>query len=124
MKLLRNIFLTFLLLLSFLKLSYAQVTDGDSFGLPPVFKADVQVFRPLGTNTNSTWQKWYKPRGVSMVYMFTIGGGGGGGGGFSRASGAAGGGGGGGSASSASLLIPAFFVPDILYVSYRSNYPG
>jgi len=88
----------------------------DVFGLPPKEQANVKVYYPQGTNTNGTWQQWMKPRGTSVVYMFAIGGGGGGGGGFTRASGAAGGGGGGGGAATASLLIPAFFVPDVLYV--------
>lgn len=88
----------------------------DSFHLPPRFSNDVQVFRPFSTNTNSAWQQWVKPPGISMIYMYAIGGGGGGGGGFTRASGAAGGGGGGGTGATASLLIPAFFVPDTLYV--------
>jgi len=88
----------------------------DYYGLPPKTHADVQTYYPQGTNANGTWQQWVKPRGVSMIYMYAIGGGGGGGGGFTRVSGAAGGGGGGGGASTASLLIPAFFVPDVLYV--------
>lgn len=52
-----------------------------------------------------------------MISMMTIKGGGGGGGGFTRAAGAAGGGGGSGACSGIDrLVIPAFLVPDLLFV--------
>ena len=89
----------------------------DYFGLPKKGRSDKQVFTPQGTNANLNWQQWVKPTGANMIYMYAIGGGGGGGGGFTRAAAAAGGGGGGGgAAATASLLIPAIFVPDVLYV--------
>jgi len=88
----------------------------DAFHIPPKYQSDMQVFLPVGTNANLSWQQWIKPPGVSMIYMYALGSGGGGGGGFTRASGAAGGGGGGGAGATASLLIPAFFVPDTLYI--------
>lgn len=88
----------------------------DVFGLPLRGNSNVALYSPLGTNTQGTWHQWVKPPGAAMVYMFALGGGAGGGGGFTRASGAAGGGGGGGAASIASLLIPAIFVPNTLFV--------
>lgn len=60
------------------------------------------------------WLPWMKPAGCSWVYIFAIGAGGGG---ARPANGAQIiGGGGGGSGSVTRLLIPATFVPDILYV--------
>lgn len=60
-----------------------------------------------------------------MTYMLAIGGGGGGGGGFDRPNGdPGGGGGGGGSGGIATLLIPSFFLPDILYVYAGEGGPG
>lgn len=52
-----------------------------------------------------------------MVSILCIGGGGGGGDGFVGEPSAAGGGGGGGSGGQTSLLVPAFVLPDTLYVS-------
>ena len=64
---------------------------------------------------SSTWQTWRKPRGVKNVYMIGVGGG---------ASGVVGanaaatntGGLGGGSGGQTCVWIPAFFVPDVLYI--------
>jgi hypothetical protein len=64
---------------------------------------------------SSQWQTWRKPRGVKNVYMIGVGGG---------SSGAVGdnaaatnvGGNGGGSGGQTCVWIPAFFVPDVLYV--------
>jgi hypothetical protein len=72
-------------------------------------------FTPAGTSaafTNS-WQSWMKPAGCSWVYIFGIGSGGAGGNGNNAVPCS---GGGGGSGSVTRLLIPATFVPDILYV--------
>jgi hypothetical protein len=65
----------------------------------------------------TTFQTWVKPQGCTMVYMLAIGSGAGGAGGATGAAGTGrvGGGGGGGGAQSR-LLIPAFLLPDILYV--------
>src|ERR1043165_5257888 len=83
--------------------------------LPPSFRGDVQVF--LANNQGINWQTWSKPRGISMCYMLAISGGGGGGGGFSRSAGNPGGGGGGGGCSGVSrLIVPAYVLPDVLYV--------
>jgi hypothetical protein len=82
----------------------------DLYGLPD--NADSQqVFTYTGEA-----QHWNKPRGVRMVFMTCIGPGGGGGGGFTGATSTerCGGSGGGGGAI-CSLLIPAMFLPDVLW---------
>lgn len=84
----------------------------DLLHLPRDLRADVQVFASRPANALLDWQTWIKPRGVSMLYMFALGGGGGGAGGSVAGMG----GGGGGSGAQAALLIPAFCVPDVLYV--------
>lgn len=82
---------------------------------PGGFGQDVQVFYSAGSSNN--WQLWEKPRGSSMLYILALGAGGPGGNGFTRAAGNAGGGGaGGGGASSSKVLIPAFALPDRLYI--------
>jgi hypothetical protein len=65
----------------------------------------------------TTFQVWQKPTGCTMVYMLAIGSGSGGAGGQTGGvgNGRTGGGGGGGGAQSR-LLIPAFLLPDILFV--------
>src|SRR6266566_4642662 len=69
------------------------------------------------SGATAPFQVWSKPRGISMVYIFTISGGGGGGGGFTAAAAAARGGGGGGASGGAyRVLAPAMFLPDRLYV--------
>lgn len=67
-----------------------------------------------GTDTTTGWQTWMKPAGCAWVYILMIASGGGGGrpnnGSLSVAAG------GGGTGGHTRLLIPAFVVPDILYV--------
>jgi hypothetical protein len=76
---------------------------------------DFQQFYGDATVTLLQWQTWRKPRGVNFVYMIGVGGGGGGG--TSLTNGTFGcGGGGGSSGAQTSLLIPAMFLPDILYI--------
>ena len=63
------------------------------------------------------WQIWTKPQGAKMVYMFGLGAGGGGGGGWAGATSTLRCGGGGGTGGTyAKLVIPAFFLPDVLYI--------
>ena len=81
----------------------------DQFDISPLSKADVQIFNAISTN----WQTWVKPKGVTMCYMFAVGGGGGGGGGQS---GGNSGGGGGGCSAISRLIVPAFFLPENLFV--------
>ena len=87
----------------------------DAFGLPPSFKNDQQIFR--ATPDANSWQQWMKPKGCSMIYMLCIGSGSGGGAGLSGADNTArGGGAGGGAGAMASIILPAFLVPDYLWV--------
>ena len=65
--------------------------------------------------TTGEWKTWVKPRGVKFVYMIGVGGGASGGTGNNTAS-TSGGGAGGGSGAQSNLLIPAMFLPDILYI--------
>jgi hypothetical protein len=82
--------------------------------LPAMHRSNVQMFLP-NSNAATQWQRWRKPKGVTMVHMLCIGGGAGGGGGQSAA-GNKGGGGGGASGTIASIIIPAIFLPDSLWV--------
>lgn len=89
----------------------------DQSDLPRIKVANEQTFYALGATGVVEWQPWVKPRNISMISIIDIGAGGGGGGGMTGAAGTArGGGGGGGSGAITTLLIPAIFVPDILYV--------
>lgn len=86
------------------------------FNLPFPFEGDwVQRFMsPSGTNAYLTWDK---PAGANMITIIMAGAGGGGGNGHSAASGTArGGGGGGGSGELARITVPAWMLPDRLYV--------
>lgn len=86
------------------------------FDIPKPQTGFVSVF-PGSANANTQWVLWEKPVGITMVRFVTIGGGGGGGGGFPSATATArGGGGGGGSGGISTVEIPAFLLPDILYV--------
>jgi len=81
-------------------------------------------FQQFIGNTNITtlreWQTWRKPRGVNWVYLIGVGGGASGGCGVNTGS-TSGGGSGGGSGSQTTVLIPAMFVPDILYIQCGSG---
>ena len=64
---------------------------------------------------SSQWQTWRKPRGVKNVYILGVGGGAAGAVGINTAASNAGGSGG-GSGAQTCVWIPAFFVPDVLYI--------
>jgi len=84
---------------------------------------DFQQFYGDATTTLAQWQTWRKPRGVTWVYIIGVGGGGGGG--TSLTNGTFGcGGGGGGSGAQTTLLIPAMFVPDSLYIQAGASGQG
>jgi len=86
--------------------------------IPSPYSSNVKTFN----SASAVPQVWAKPRGASMVYIQAIGAGGGGGNGFTRASGVqGGGGGGGGGAGIGTLLVPAYLLPDILYVFVGSG---
>ena len=81
--------------------------------LPDNSKVD-WFMQPTATNEVHTWTK---PVGCNFVYIVAAGGGGYGGNGFTRAAGVAGGGGGGGGSSQLiTMLVPAFLLPDTLFI--------
>jgi hypothetical protein len=67
-------------------------------------------------STPGSWVTWNKPRYCSFIRILCIGAGGGGGQGGAILSSYATGGGGGGSGAMTYVIIPANFLPDILYV--------
>jgi len=69
------------------------------------------------TGGTTSWQTWEKPRGIIMLEIICIGAGGGGRSGWSLLNANRTGGGGGGSGGFSRLLIPAVFLPDVLYVT-------
>ena len=85
--------------------------------LPQGTQSRLEVFRNQGGTTTTDWQTWVKPRNATMVHMTLIGAGAGGGGGLTGAAGTArGGGSGGGSGAMTRILIPAYLLPDRLYL--------
>lgn len=79
----------------------------------------IAVYHGLFNTVSETtdWFVWNKPKGVRMVQITAVGGGGGGGSGGAGANGTnRSGGGGGGSGAFSKVIIPAFFLPDVLYV--------
>jgi hypothetical protein len=75
-----------------------------------------------GTDTTTGWRTWMKPAGCAWIYIYCQASGGGGG---RPANGAITVGGGGGATGGATrMLIPAFMVPDILYVRPGSGGAG
>lgn len=86
-----------------------------SIGAPGLPDLRTQIF--IG-GTSADWKLVQIPAGVSTAMFICIGSGGGGAGGFTRIAGTAGGGGGGGSSGVISrLIIPAIFLPPVLYVN-------
>ena len=80
---------------------------------------DVQTFIGQAQATagaaTGEWKSWRKPRGVKFVYIIAVGGGSSGGVGFAGTT-TSGGGAGGGSGAMSTLMIPAMFLPDVLYI--------
>ena len=90
----------------------------------PTGGADIQIFNsPAGFND---WRTWVKPRGKQLISFIIWGAGGGGGGGFTAAAGAQKGGGGGGGAGAIGRManVPAFMLPDILYIQCGAGGAG
>jgi hypothetical protein len=94
----------------------------DLFGLPDNAEHQ-QTFGFVGGtyagsgSATAVFQPWNKPRGISMVHILALTSGAGGGGGCSGATATQRGGGGSGCAGPFSnLLIPAFVLPDTLFV--------
>jgi hypothetical protein len=81
----------------------------------------IDVFN-IPSNTQSTftfyatgnWQTWEKPRNAKMIQIFCLGGGGGGASVFTTTN--SNGGGGGASGGIVRGLIPAFLLPDTIYI--------
>ena len=80
-----------------------------------------QVFYHKG---NNAWQTWYKPPNCNFVNFYLLGGGAGGQGGPISAGSTRTGGSGGGSAAMAYITVPAFAIPDMLYVLVASGGTG
>jgi hypothetical protein len=73
----------------------------------------------------NSWQVWEKPDACNMIHIVVIGSGSGGGGGYQRILIDAGGGGGGGAAGGIfTTLIPAYTIPDKLYIQVGSGGTG
>ena len=81
-----------------------------------------QVFYYKGVNA---WQVWHKPPNCNFVNFYLLGGGAGGQGGFTGGTGTVRNGGtGGGSSAVTYITVPAFAVPDMLYVLVASGGTG
>ena len=78
--------------------------------------ADIQYFEAPAQTNLLQWQTWRKPRGAKWIYMLGVGGAGGGGAGVNTDAANSGGGAGGSSGAQAIVMIPAIFVPDLLYI--------
>jgi hypothetical protein len=73
---------------------------------------NVQTF-----NANaSSWQSWTKPNDAMLIHILCIGGGGGAGGGCALSGTNQSGGGGGAPGGISSMFVPAFLIPDTLYL--------
>lgn len=94
----------------------------DHFHLPtPNGAAEVFYFEgAIASGTN--WRTWQKPRGKSMVHILLVGPGGNGGNGSVGTTLTSAGGGGGASGGQTAILIPAHFLPDILFLQMQG--PG
>lgn len=77
---------------------------------------DVQYFEGPAAVNGPTGFAWRKPRGCKMVYLLAVGSGASGGAGINTAA-TSGGGAGGGAGAQSVVIIPAMFIPDILYVN-------
>jgi hypothetical protein len=90
----------------------------DYLHIPKQQKGNIDYFRGISNTDGGSWIAWEKPSHIQMIRITCISGGGGGGSGFTAASTTARAGGGGGGSSAISIVtIPAYVLPDILYVS-------
>ena len=85
--------------------------------------ADIQYFQGSSTVTLRQWQTWRKPRGARWIHLLGVGGGGGGGAGINTTT-TSGSGAGGSSGGQTSVMIPAMFVPDTLYIQAGAGGAG
>lgn len=91
----------------------------DLFGIPKATTGDIRVFGPNALANNVGWQTWTKPRGVNMVGIFLVSKGGNGTVGGVGAVSAATGGAGGGSSGQTLVIIPASFLPNVLFLNLQ-----
>lgn len=90
----------------------------DYLHLPDNTNGSVDYFPGFSDTDGGSWVVWEKPRGAHMIRITCIAGGGGGGSGFSsNTTTNRGGGGGGGSSAISIVTLPAYVLPDRLYVS-------
>jgi hypothetical protein len=87
----------------------------DYLHLPKQQNGNIDYFPGISNTDGGSWIAWEKPKGTHMIRITCIAGGGGGGSGFNANPGC--GGGGGGSSAVSIVTIPAYVLPDILYVS-------
>lgn len=92
----------------------------DVLHLPKPQNGYIDYFPGFSATDGGQWEIWEKPRGISFIKIITIGGGGAGAGG----SGLNAGGGGGSSGGQSTLMIPATFLPDRLYISAGAGGSG
>jgi hypothetical protein len=85
------------------------------FGTPQ--GAEVSDFFGNSITAGAAWHSWTKRKTASMVHILLLGSGGNGGLGVAGANSTAAGGGGGGSGGQTSVLIPAYMLPDVLFIS-------
>lgn len=85
--------------------------------------ADIQYFEAPAQTNLIQWQTWRKPRGAKWIYMWGVGGASGGGCGINTGT-SSGGGAGGSSGAQALVMIPAIFVPDLLYIQCGAGGAG
>lgn len=90
----------------------------DYLHLPDNTNGNIDYFPGFSDTNGGSWVVWEKPRGSHMIRITCIAGGGGGGSGFSsNTTTNRGGGGGGGSSAISIVTLPAYVLPDRLYVS-------
>ena len=85
----------------------------------PLHIPDTQQYRfwfYTGNKTGSTFQTWTKPAGINFIQIIAVGGGGGGFAPLAYNGSTRAGGGGGGAGAISSLFVPAYLVPDQLYI--------
>jgi hypothetical protein len=87
----------------------------DYLHIPKQQNGNIDYFPGISNTDGGSWVAWEKPKGTHMIRITCIGGGGGGGSGYNGNPGS--GGGGGGSSAISIVTIPAYVLPDILYVS-------
>jgi len=86
-----------------------------SFGTPQ--GAEQFWFYGNSVTAGGSWISWSKRKTASMIQILLLGSGGNGGLGVAGANSTAAGGGGGGSGGQTSILIPAYQIPDVLFLS-------